>query len=42
MEENVLINILLISQSRIFSCVRPFSERAVSNLDRAMNISLWV
>jgi hypothetical protein len=27
---------------RIFSCERPFYERAVSNLERSMHISLWV
>ncbi len=27
---------------RIFSCVRPFYERAVSDLDRPILISLWV
>jgi hypothetical protein len=30
------------SRDRIFSCVRLFYERAVSDLDRSMNISLWV
>ncbi len=31
-----------ISWGRIFSCVRPFYERAVSDLDRSTNRSLWV
>ncbi len=26
---------------RIYTCVRPFNERPVSNLDRSMNRSLW-
>ncbi len=26
----------------VFICVRPFYERAVSDLDRSMHISLWV
>ncbi len=30
------------ARGRIFSHVRPFYERAVSDLDRAMNRSLWV
>ncbi len=30
-----------VTWDRIFSCVRPFYERAVSNLDRSMHISLW-
>jgi hypothetical protein len=29
-------------RGRSFSCERPFYERAVSDLDRPMNISLWV
>jgi hypothetical protein len=30
------------TRGRIFSHVRPFYERAVSNLDRSMHRSLWV
>jgi hypothetical protein len=30
------------SRGHIFSRVRPSNERAVSNLDRSVNISLWV
>jgi hypothetical protein len=30
------------TRGHIFSHVRPFFERAVSNLDRSMHISLWV
>ena len=30
------------SRGQIFSHVRPFYERAVSNLDRSMHRSLWV
>jgi hypothetical protein len=30
------------SRGRIFSHVRPFYERAVSDLDRSMHRSLWV
>ncbi len=30
------------NRGRIFSCVRPFNERAVSNPDRSMHRSLWV
>jgi hypothetical protein len=29
-------------RGRIFSCVQPFYEQAVSNLDRSMHRSLWV
>ncbi len=29
-------------KDHIFSCVRPFYEQAVSNLDRYMHRSLWV
>jgi hypothetical protein len=29
-------------RGRIFNRVQPFYERAVSDLDRTMNISLWV
>jgi len=28
------------TRGRIFSCVRPFYDRAVSDLDRSMHISL--
>ncbi len=39
-------NLALLSQrvfwGRIFSCVWPFYERAVSNQDRSMHRSLWV
>jgi hypothetical protein len=40
----VLIKIAFLEQERgrIFSRVRPFYERAVSNLDRSMHRSLWV
>jgi len=31
-----------VSSGHIFSCVRPFCERALSDLDRSMNRSLWV
>ncbi len=31
-----------VARVRIFSHVRPFYERAVSNLDRFMHRSLWV
>jgi hypothetical protein len=31
-----------LSRGRIFSHVRPFYERAVSDLDRPMHRSLWV
>ncbi len=31
-----------VSRGHIFSCVRPSYEWAVSDLDRPMNISLWV
>ncbi len=31
-----------IFRGRIFSCMQPYHERAVSNLDRPMHISLWV
>jgi hypothetical protein len=34
--------VAILVQSRIFSCVRPYYERVVSNLDRSMHISLWV
>jgi hypothetical protein len=30
------------TRGRIFICVQPFYERAVSDLDRSMNRSLWV
>ncbi len=30
------------TRGHIFSHVRPFYERAVSNLDRSMDKSLWV
>jgi len=30
------------SRGRIFSSVRPFYERAVSDQDRSMHRSLWV
>ncbi len=30
------------SRGRIFSCVRPFYERPVSDLDRSLHRSLWV
>jgi len=30
------------SRAHIFSCVRPFYKRAMSDLDRSMNRSLWV
>ncbi len=30
------------ARGRIFSRVRPFNERAVSDLDRSMHRSLWV
>ncbi len=29
-------------EDHIFSCVRPFYEQAVSDLDRSMHRSLWV
>jgi hypothetical protein len=32
----------IVLKGRIFSCVRPFYERAVGNLDRSMHRSLWV
>jgi hypothetical protein len=31
-----------VCRGRIFSCLQPSYEQAVSNLDRSMNISLWV
>jgi hypothetical protein len=31
-----------VTRGRIFSHVRPSYEQAVSDLDRSMNISLWV
>ncbi len=30
------------NRGRIFSCVRPFYEQAVSDLDWSMHRSLWV
>ncbi len=30
------------NRGHIFSCVRPFYERSVSDLDRSMHRSLWV
>jgi hypothetical protein len=33
--------ILKLSRGHIFSCVRPFCELAVSDLDRSMHTSLW-
>ncbi len=30
------------TRAHIFSCVRPFYERAVSDLDRSIHRSLWV
>ncbi len=32
----------LVSRGHIFSHVRPFHERAVSNLDKSMHRSLWI
>jgi hypothetical protein len=31
----------ILSRGRIYSHVRPFHERAVSDLDRSMHRSLW-
>ncbi len=31
-----------LARGRIFSCVRPFYEQAVSNIDRSFHRSLWV
>jgi len=31
-----------VTRCRIFSCVRPFYERTVSNLDSSIHRSLWV
>jgi amino acid transporter len=38
----LLFNVSQSLTGHIFSCVRPFYERAVSDLDRSMNRSLWV
>jgi hypothetical protein len=35
------ISATMVTRGRIFSCVRPFYERAVSNLDRSIHRSQW-
>ncbi len=31
-----------LTRGHIFSCVRPFYERVVSDLDKSMHRSLWI
>ncbi len=41
-KKNLKVLNILSSRGRIFSHVRPSYEQAVSDLDRSMNISLWI
>ncbi len=38
----IFMDYVVLFRDRIFSRVRPFYERAVSELDRSMHRSLWV
>ncbi len=43
-QQDIVVNLHqdFVSRGHIFSHVRPSYERAVSDLDKSLNISLWV